>query len=138
MKTTERTMTGPFTLLAAALFALMLAPLGLGAQSTAATPGPVGPPTSNPQRINRGQFARFDKQYLDKHPKVARELNRNPRLVDNPAYLRKHPQLTHYLKNHPAIRHNMRQHPDAFRNRERRYERHENRPRAALRNDRVH
>lgn len=135
---TERKMTGQFSLWVAVLFALMLVPLvGLRAQSTTATPGPVGPPTPNRQGINRGELARFDNQYLDKHPKVARQLNRNPRLVDNSAYMRKHPQLARYLKNHPAIRQNIRQHPNAFRNRERRYERHENRPRAALKNDRV-
>ena len=138
MKTTERSMSRPFTLLAAALFALMLAPLGLWAQSTAATLGPVGPPTPNRQGIHRRELARFDNQYLDKHPRVARELNRNPRLVDNPGYMRKHPQLAHYFKNHPAIRQNLRQHPVAFRNHERRYERHENRPRAVIRNDRSH
>ncbi|GEM_PF-3264353 len=139
MKTTERTSKGQFSLLVAVLFTLMLAPLAaLHAQSTAATPGPVGPPTPNRQGIDRSELARFDNQYLDKHPKVARQLNRNPRLVDNPAYMRNHPHLAHYLKNHPAIRRNLRQHPYAFRNRERQHEHHENHPRAALRNDRAH
>ncbi|MGH9431743.1 MAG: hypothetical protein ACRD3T_09385 [Terriglobia bacterium] len=131
--TTSTRLGRRFSLLFAVLLALMLTPLaGLRAQSTAATPGPVGPPTPAPnQQIKGGEVARFDNQYLDNHPRVARELNRNPRLVDNPAYLKKHPQLAHYLKNHPAIRRNIRQHPYAFRNRERQYQHHENRgPRA--------
>jgi hypothetical protein len=86
--------------------------------------------------INRGELARFDRQYLDKHPQVARQLNRNPRLVDNPQFMQKHPGLQRYFKNHPEIRQDIREHPYAFRNRERQYERQENRRAAGFKNPR--
>ncbi len=74
--------------------------------------------------ISRGELASAD-NYLDRHPEVARQLQKDPRLIDNPNYLAQHPELQSYLRSHPEARQDWKQHPYAFEKRERRYERHE-------------
>ena len=81
----------------------------VGAMTSAAFAGPVG---------------RFDNGYLDKHPEVAGQLGRDPRLVDNPQFLATHPGLDDYFKNHPEIREELQNHPDRFMAREHYYENH--------------
>lgn len=84
------------------------------------------PVCAAPQRsnndISRGELASFD-QFLDNHPKVGKDLSRNPRLIDNPAYLSEHPGLKDYLEDHPRVREEIKENPGAFMNRERRFER---------------
>lgn len=74
--------------------------------------------------ISRHEAANAD-NYLDRHPEVASQLQRNPRLIDNPQYLAQHPQLQSYLQNHPEVRQDWKQHPYAFEKRERQYEHNE-------------
>ena len=64
--------------------------------------------------ITRGEVARFDRGYLDEHPEVARELGRDPRLVDNPLFRANHPGLDAYLAAHPGVRTELQRHPDRF------------------------
>jgi hypothetical protein len=73
--------------------------------------------------ITRGQLGRFDTGYLDDHPAAARQLQQNPRLIDDPQFLANHPGLKAYLNNHPEIREDIKEHPDAFMDREKRFER---------------
>jgi len=70
-----------------------------------------------------GPVARFDNGYLDSHPQVAQQLNRDPRLADNPQFLATHPGLDSYLATHPQVRARLQQHPGRFMNGERNYER---------------
>jgi hypothetical protein len=83
------------------------------------------PVFATPQRTDndttRGELASFD-QFLDNRPRVGRELSRNPRLIDNTAYLSKHPGLKDYLEDHPRLREEVRENPSAFMSRERRFE----------------
>ena len=72
----------------------------------------------------RGELARFD-QFLDGHPEVARELRRDPSLVDNQEYEKNHPELQAYLADHPQIREAIKENPNAFMREEDRYDRHE-------------
>jgi hypothetical protein len=72
----------------------------------------------------RGELARFD-QFLDGHPEVARELRRDPSLVDNQEYEKNHPELQAYLADHPQIREEIKENPNAFMRQEDRYDRHE-------------
>lgn len=74
--------------------------------------------------VSRREAASADR-YLDQHPEVAQQLQRNPKLIDNPNYLAKHPALQNYLQNHPEVRQDWKQHPYAFEKRERQYEKHE-------------
>jgi hypothetical protein len=69
---------------------------------------------------------RFDNGYLDRHPEVAQELARDPRLADNQQYLAAHPGLEKYLAHHPEVRTDLQQHPERFMQAESRYERYEN------------
>jgi hypothetical protein len=75
---------------------------------------------------NHSYVQHFD-GYLDGHPDVARDLHRDPRLIDNPQFVRNHPELHQYLKNHPEMAENFRAHPDRFIHREHRYDRSERR-----------
>ena len=68
----------------------------------------------------------FDR-YLDNHPDVTRELSRDPRLIDNPQFVRAHPELHQYLQRHPEMAETFRAHPDRFMHREHRYNRSEQR-----------
>ncbi len=72
------------------------------------------------------EVASFD-QFLDYHPRLARDLYRNPGLVNDPAYVRSHPRLAGYLSQHPGVRHEIRENPRAFMRNERRWERAERR-----------
>jgi hypothetical protein len=74
--------------------------------------------------ITRGEVARFDNGYLDKHPEVAEALAKDPRLVDNQQFVASHPGLHEYLEDHPGIRTELKAHPDRFMGRERYYEHH--------------
>jgi hypothetical protein len=60
----------------------------------------------------------FDDNYLDSHPDVRAELARNPRLIDDPAYMANHPELRDYMHNHPREAEAYRSHPDRFMHRE--------------------
>jgi hypothetical protein len=74
-----------------------------------------------------GAVSRFDEGYLDKHPEVARELSRNPRLADDPQFLASHPGLQSYLESHPGVRADLQRNPGHFMSAERNYERAEGR-----------
>ena len=74
--------------------------------------------------ISRREAANAD-NYLDQHPEIAHQLQRDPRLIDNPNYLAKHPSLQSYLQNHPEVRQDWKQHPYAFEKRQRQYEHNE-------------
>ena len=86
--------------------------------------------------ITRGEVARFDNGYLDEHPEVARQLARDPRLVDNPQFLATHPGLDEYFAKHPGVRAGIQQHPDRFMTDEWRHERWEDRPHPLANTDR--
>ncbi|MGH7881009.1 MAG: hypothetical protein ACREQD_16160, partial [Candidatus Binataceae bacterium] len=42
------------------------------------------------------------------------QLSHNPRLVDDPAYMKAHPDLKEYLEHHPAVREKFKSHPRLF------------------------
>ena len=71
--------------------------------------------------ISRGELARTD-NYFDKHPEVAKELSKNPRLVDDPQYVANHPGLKDFLEDHPKVREDIKSHPNAFMKRYNKYE----------------
>ncbi len=96
------------TVLCAAIFAGLLASPAMAQVNRDITPGEV---------------ANFD-QYLDSHPKVARELVQNPQLVNNEEFLEHHPGLRGFLANHPGVRDEIHESPGQFMYREGRYEWH--------------
>lgn len=82
----------------------------------------VPPPVNTSYGMHHPNVEGFD-NYLDKHPGVDQELRRDPRLIDDPAYQAKHPELRDYMHEHPHEAEAFRQHPDRFMHRERVYDR---------------
>jgi hypothetical protein len=70
---------------------------------------------------NRRELANFDR-FLDNHRETAEQLRRDPSLIDNPQYMKDHPELQSYLRDHPAIRQQIKDNPDAFMRAEDRYD----------------
>ncbi|HLW72243.1 MAG TPA: hypothetical protein VKS22_16655 [Candidatus Binataceae bacterium] len=52
--------------------------------------------------------------FLDSHPGMEEQLNHDPRLVDDPAYLKSNPDLKAYLEHHPGVREKFKSHPTLF------------------------
>ncbi len=99
--------------------------LGMGLSAVAL--GQTLPPIPKPDNdINRTELRNYD-QFMDQHPEMAREVNRNPRLLDNPNYVRNHPELKQFLQTHPGVRQEVRENPRQFAQQERRYNRIEDR-----------
>lgn len=53
-------------------------------------------------------------RYLEKHPDVARDLNKDPKLIDNPQFRASHPGLNNYLNQHPGVAQEWKDHPERF------------------------
>ncbi len=109
--------------------------LGMGLSAVAL--GQTMPPTPKPDNdITRTELRNYD-QFMDQHPEMARELNRNPRLIDNPNYVRNHPELRQFLQTHPGVRQEVRENPRQFAQQERRYNRIEDRHQDRVRDERA-
>jgi hypothetical protein len=63
---------------------------------------------------DRQELAHFD-QFLDKHRETAEQLRRDPALVDNPEFVKGHPELQTYLQDHPGVREELEQNPNILR-----------------------
>lgn len=68
-----------------------------------------------------GEVGKFN-EFLNKHPKIAGALARNPGLADNPNFIANHPEFHQYLENHPGVRDELKAHPGSFMAHEGRYE----------------
>jgi len=67
--------------------------------------------------ITRRELQNFD-NFLDTHPAVDKELTKNPRLIEDPAYISSHPELKTFLAAHPGVREEMKETPRFFMHRE--------------------
>ncbi|HZW79317.1 MAG TPA: hypothetical protein VFF50_02490 [Candidatus Deferrimicrobiaceae bacterium] len=81
----------------------------------------------NNNDITRGEVATMD-QFLDKHPEVAEQLQKHPKLIDDQKWVAGHPELQHFLADHPGVRQEFDQHPQAFMRDEDRYDHRSDRP----------
>ena len=54
--------------------------------------------------VTRAQIAEFDR-FLDQHPGMEKLLIQHPRLLRQPEFLGKFPELREYLKRHPGMEH---------------------------------
>jgi hypothetical protein len=52
--------------------------------------------------------------FLDAHPAIEKDVEKNPSLLKDPAYLAKHPELKTFLADHPAIATQAKQNPKAL------------------------
>ena len=107
----KRTLT---ILSAALLTAAIAAPL------RAQVPPPV--PVNTAYGAHHPDVEGFD-NYLYDHPEVRGELSKDPRPIDDPAYMAKHPELRDYMHEHPREAAAFRRHPDRFMHREHVYNR---------------
>ena len=99
--------------------------------------GIVGGPAravAYPNELSRGEVRELDR-FLDDHPWVARDLRRDPSLVNDRRYLDDHRSLREFLTDHPSIRRALRDDPWAVLRREHRYDREERRDREITRDD---
>ena len=71
-----------------------------------------------------GAMAIFD-QWLDKHSDVKADLTKDPNKINDPEYLKNHPNLKAYLDAHPQTRDQLRANPAAFMQAEKAYEKNE-------------
>jgi phage-related protein len=71
--------------------------------------------------LTQQEIASMD-QFLDSHPDVARDLRRNPDLVNDNSYLRTQHDLDAYLDAHPAVKEELKETPTYFMHRENRFE----------------
>jgi dsDNA-binding SOS-regulon protein len=73
--------------------------------------------------ITRREVAVMD-QFLDKHPEIAEQLQKNPRLIDDKKWVANHPELQAFLADHSEVRQAFDDHPYAFMRDEERYDQH--------------
>lgn len=80
--------------------------------------------SSNPGpgvNISQDELRSFD-QFMDAHPEIARQLNVNPALANDPEYLRANPDLRDYLQRHPLVQSGLRENATYFLRRENRFD----------------
>jgi hypothetical protein len=63
-------------------------------------------------------------QFLDKHPEIAEQLQKDPKLIDDHKWVADHPALQTFLADHPEVRQQFDEHPYAFMRDEERYDQH--------------
>ena len=73
----------------------------------------AGPVMAQAPVTERG-VANADYAFFDSHPNIARQLEKNPSLIENQQYVDNHPQLHEYLKTHPYVRREFKAHPYRF------------------------
>jgi hypothetical protein len=80
--------------------------------------------SSNPGpgvNISQEELRSLD-QFMDGHPEMARQLQANPGLTNDPEYLRANPDLRDYLQQHPLIQSGLRENANYFLHREDRFD----------------
>ncbi len=66
-----------------------------------------------PQLLAQGESL-SDRLRKRQEAKVAEELEKNPKLLDDPNYLAQHPKLADYLQKHPEAKPKLKQDPKGF------------------------
>ena len=96
---------------------------------TVAIAAPLRAQVPPPVPVNTAYGAHHpDVEGFDRLPRPASrgdrgELSKDPRLIDDPAYMAKHPELRDYMHEHPREAAAFRRHPDRFMHREHVYNR---------------
>ena len=57
-------------------------------------------------------------QFLANHPGIRHDVQRDPNLVNDPAYLEAHPQFKQFYRNHGEVRGELRENPNGIMQRE--------------------
>jgi hypothetical protein len=68
---------------------------------------------ANDSDLEMGVLTRWS-SFAQVHPKIARQLGNRPLLIEDPAYLRKHPELKKLFKDNPNLLAAMKRNPGNF------------------------
>jgi hypothetical protein len=63
--------------------------------------------------------------FLDSHPGIAQDLQKDPQKVNDPGWVSRHPELESFLGDHPKVREELKENPSKVMNREKSFERSE-------------
>lgn len=80
--------------------------------------------TGQENEENVRKLRNFD-GFLDSHPEIAEQLRKNPSLVDDKGFVKKHEALGDFLEQNPGVREELKENPNAFMQQERRFDRRE-------------
>ena len=75
--------------------------------------------------VSQKDVKTFDR-FLDKHPNIAQDLQKDPQKVNDSTYISSHPELSKWLDRHEKVRAELQKNPSAFMNREMQYDKNEN------------
>ena len=64
-------------------------------------------------------------RFMDSHPEIAQQLQKNPALVNNKEFIEDHPALQQFLKDHPDLRQQYQANPNALMHQEERFDQRE-------------
>ena len=101
------------TLLVAAMLPVSIAGFSNGNLTAESWLAAAHAGNSSAGELRRRGVAVFD-DFLDKHPQVAKDIARNPNLVNDRSYLKNHEEFHEFLKNHPNLRDSLRDNPDQW------------------------
>jgi phage-related protein len=74
--------------------------------------------------VTRGELANMDR-FMDHHPEIAEQLQKDPSLVNDKHFVQSHPDLQQFLADHPGVREEYKENPNAFMHQEQRFDRRE-------------
>lgn len=74
-------------------------------------PNQVTTASSEPQLLAEGFMRKLQDAKMDK---IAGELEKDPKLIDDPDYLKQHPKLADYLKKNPDAKQKIKADPKGF------------------------
>ena len=63
--------------------------------------------------------------FLDSHPKIAEDLQKDPQRINDAGFVSQHPELQSFLSDHPKVREELKENPSKVMNRENQYEKKE-------------
>jgi len=104
----------PAVLLSGALALPALAQVGTAPSSVSVPPMVPANPNPSEKYAKHHPYAHRFGNFLDKHPGIQGDLERDPSLVRDPAYLKAHPELSGFLQKHPGVAEDFRAHPSLF------------------------
>ena len=78
----------------------------------------------NDRDTDQREIKVFD-DFLDSHPRIAKDLEKDPSRVNDPGWVSNHKELQRFLEDHPKVREELKENPSAFMNREKKNEKSE-------------
>ena len=72
---------------------------------------PVTAASDQPQLMAEGFMSKLQDAKIDK---IASEVKKDPKLIDDPNYLRQRPKLADYIKKHPEAKQKIKDDPSGF------------------------